>query len=263
MPQPPPPRSPAGRSARGLGASGGALRLVPAAETVRPSEVSRDSAVADTKETSGILAGLGLGGGGSDAEAAAAPSDAENGDGSWLARVQEAVTPAPVVEATVNRSWCCASMSYQERLAGFAVCFVLGNACSASSFAHLPEVFVGQPNAFALTYTLGNIIALGGTTFLWGPKSQIEGMTDPKRVVSALGYLATIVLTLLSAVVLRSALITLVFMIAQFIIGSYYSLSYIPGGLWCVEKAWGCCCGLGGGRRGAAGPSMADRNAMM
>lgn len=234
----PPARSPnPARSARGLGGAGG-LRLVPAS----PAEVSRESTVADEKETVGILAGLAQQAGVTSTPGRNDELVAESGEKSWIARVHESVTPAPVVEAATNQSWCCDKMSLQDRLIAFGFCYVLGNACSASAFRHLHEVFAGRPFAFALTYTVGNIIALSGTTFLWGPKAQIEGMTDPKRVLSAFGYLASIVLTLVSAVVLRSAVITLVSMIAQFVIGSYYSLSYIPGGLWCAEKACGWCC---------------------
>lgn len=54
----------------------------------------------------------------------------------------------------------------QERLAGFLVCFIVGNACQASAFAHLPEVFEGRPRAFALIYTLGNTVAIGGCASL-------------------------------------------------------------------------------------------------
>ena len=236
MPQQLPLPHPA-RSARGLGGAGG-LRLVPAS----PAEVSRESTVADEKETVGILAGLAQQVGITGAPSRDNASDADTGETSWIARVQGSVTSAPVLESASNRALCCDSMSLHDRLIGFGVCYVLGNACSASSFRHLPEVFVGSPFAFALTYTLGNIIALSGTTFLWGPRSQIQGMTDPKRVVAAIGYLATIGLTLVSAVVVRSAVITLAFMIAQFVIGSYYSLSYIPGGLWCAGKACDWCC---------------------
>ncbi len=229
-------RSPA-RSARGLGGAGG-LRLVQASPAT---QVSRESTVADEKETVSILAGL------AQAVAPGTPSgdsasDVESGEKSWIARVQDAVTPAPILEATSNRSWCCDSMTLQERVIAFGVCYILGNACSASAFRHLSEVFDGRPFAFALTYTLGNIVALSGTTFLWGPRAQIQGMTDPKRVVPAIGYLATIVLTFFSAVALQSAPITLAFMVAQFAIGSYYSLSYIPGGFWCLDKGCSWCC---------------------
>lgn len=229
-------RSPA-RSARGLGGAGG-LRLVPASPAT---QVSRESTVADEKETVGILAGL------AQVVSTGTPigdrtSDVEAGEKSWITRVQDSVTPAPVLEATSNRSWCCDSMTLQERVLAFGVCYILGNACSASAFRHLPEVFDGRPFVFALTYTLGNVIALSGTTFLWGPRAQIKGMTDPKRVVPAIGYLATIALTFFSAVALQSAPITLAFMVAQFAIGSYYSLSYVPGGFWCADKVCGWCC---------------------
>ena len=151
------------------------------------------------------------------------------------------------------------------------MCFIVGNACQASAFAHLPEVFEGRPRAFALIYTLGNTVAIGGcasllltpaplrqlsrrwrlsdshllgrTCFLWGPKAQWKGMTDPKRVVSALGYLATLGATLVSALLIQSPPITIGCAVAQFVIGVYYELSYCPGwltrgGRWLI----GWCC---------------------
>lgn len=196
----------------------------------------------DEKETAGILAGIAQQAGITGTPSRSDAPDIEEGERSWIVRMHEAVTPAPVVEAATNRSWCCDSMSLQDRVVAFVVCYVLGHICSASSFRHLPEVFAGKPFAFALTYTLGNIVALSGTTFLWGPKAQIKGMTDPKRVVSAIGYLAAITMTLVSALMLQSAPIMLACLVAQFLIGSYYSLSYIPGGLWCADKACGWCC---------------------
>ena len=80
-------------------------------------------------------------------------------------------------------------------------------------------------------------------SFLWGPKAQWKGMTDPKRVVSALGYLATLGATLVSALLIQSPPITIGCAVAQFVIGVYYELSYCPGwltrgGRWLI----GWCC---------------------
>jgi hypothetical protein len=244
-----PPLSPArpqqpARSARGLGGAGG-LRLVPASPAAAPAptrltDVGRESTVADEKETVGILASLAQQAGVVGTPATSDAPDLEDGEKSWMVRLQESVTPAPVAEATSNLSWCCASMTLQDRLVGFGICFVLGNACSASSYRHLVH---WKPNTFALTYTLGNIIALCSTFFLWGPKAQIRGMTDPKRIVLAMGYLGTIALTLISAVLLQKTPITLACMVVQFVVGTYYSLSYIPGAQYACSKLGAWCCG--------------------
>jgi hypothetical protein len=42
----------------------------------------------------------------------------------------------------------------------------------------------GSPTRFAVLFTLGNFIALAGTTFLSGPKSQFKAMTDKTRLFS-------------------------------------------------------------------------------
>lgn len=66
------------------------------------------------------------------------------------------------------------ALSRTQRLLGFSVCFALGWLVSLISLIAIPQIAV-RPEKFALTYTLGNMISLCSTAFLYGPCAQIRG----------------------------------------------------------------------------------------
>eukprot|EP00914_Ancora_sagittata_P019461 GHVO01038915.1.p1 GENE.GHVO01038915.1~~GHVO01038915.1.p1 ORF type:complete len:109 (+),score=1.88 GHVO01038915.1:203-529(+) len=94
----------------------------------------------------------------------------------------------------------------------------------------LAKVVLGNPTPFALGYTFGNILSLLGTTFLVGPANQLRAMTDKKRLAASMLYLASLFVTLLSAIILKSRLLCLVSVICQFCALVWYTLSCIHGG---------------------------------
>lgn len=65
--------------------------------------------------------------------------------------------------------------------------------------AFVPTLLV-KPGPFALSFTLGNIFAIACTFFAAGPRKQIESMSDPKHLSSAIIYLVALVLTIVSAI---------------------------------------------------------------
>ncbi|KXS10625.1 hypothetical protein M427DRAFT_103458, partial [Gonapodya prolifera JEL478] len=67
------------------------------------------------------------------------------------------------------------------------------------------------------------------TGFLTGFIRQIKTMFDPNRTVASAVYLGSLTMTLISAFVIRSVILTLFFVIIQFGAMCWYSLSYIPG----------------------------------
>ncbi|KAF3788028.1 Vesicle transport protein [Nymphaea thermarum] len=115
------------------------------------------------------------------------------------------------------------TLSTKQRIYGFAVCFVAGVTCTLLSMI----VFL-NPIKFATMFTLGNLLALGSTAFLMGPKRQMRLMVDPVRVYATGVYIGSIIIALLCALYVRSKLLTLLAIILEFGSLVWYSLSYIP-----------------------------------
>eukprot|EP00474_Spongospora_subterranea_P011256 CRZ11714.1 hypothetical protein [Spongospora subterranea] len=122
----------------------------------------------------------------------------------------------------------CCKLSYQQRIIGFLVCFVVGWLIAMLSFLSLPTIAL-NPAKFAVFYTLGQICALCSTFFLLGPKRQFQSMTASHRWLAALIYVIFIILTLVCA--LRNPpqiLLVVLCVICQFMAAVWYSLSFIP-----------------------------------
>ncbi|GMN27058.1 hypothetical protein TIFTF001_001517 [Ficus carica] len=85
-----------------------------------------------------------------------------------------------------------------------------------------------NPIKFGITFTLGNLLALGSTAFLIGPKRQVTMMLDPVRIYATAIYLASIIIALFSALYVHNKFLTLLAIILEFGALIWYSLSYIP-----------------------------------
>jgi hypothetical protein len=57
---------------------------------------------------------------------------------------------------------CFPTLSFKERLLGFAVCSVLGFFIELISMGSLIGLFVGNPYKFGILFTLGNILSVLG-----------------------------------------------------------------------------------------------------
>uniref|UniRef100_A0A7S3AWZ9 Vesicle transport protein n=1 Tax=Haptolina ericina TaxID=156174 RepID=A0A7S3AWZ9_9EUKA len=162
---------------------------------------------------------------------------------SLLDRAQRAVglQPEPSIREDVING-ICPSLTFQQRLYGFAICWVLGTIICISSMFSFGKLVNGHPAPFAIAYSLGNIIALSSTTFLVGPKRQMRKMTHPTRWGAALVYVFSMVATLVLAVLAGAnppkpfrtnsgnAGLIIIFIIIQFCSLLWYCLSYIPYG---------------------------------
>jgi len=122
-------------------------------------------------------------------------------------------------------------MNWRERLLGCATCMIAGYLLSFGSFWRIKDLILGDPLPFVLNATVGNIIALAGSCFLSGPKSQYQKMWHESRKGATILYLGSLALTLLVAfsnwMVLRG-LILIILMIFQYFAIAWYCLSYIP-----------------------------------
>ncbi|KAL9262845.1 Vesicle transport protein SFT2B-like protein [Drosera capensis] len=128
------------------------------------------------------------------------------------------------------------TLSTKQRIHGFAICFAAGLACTFLSML----VFV-NPIKFGITFTLGNLLSLGSTAFLVGPKRQVTMMLDPVRMYATAIFLASMIIALFSALYVHSKLLTFLAIILEFGALIWYSLSYIPFARSMVTKTLMAC----------------------
>lgn len=115
------------------------------------------------------------------------------------------------------------TLSTKQRLYGFAICLAAGITCTFMSIL----VFF-HPVKFGITFSFGNLLALGSTAFLIGPKRQVTMMLDPVRIYATAIYISSIIIALFSAIYIRNKLLTLLAIVLEFGALVWYSLSYIP-----------------------------------
>ncbi|XP_054785754.1 uncharacterized protein LOC129292218 [Prosopis cineraria] len=128
------------------------------------------------------------------------------------------------------------TLSTKQRLYGFAICFVAG-----FTFTLLSMLVFFNPIKFGITFTLGNLLSLGSTAFLIGPKRQLTMMLDPVRIYATALYLASMIIALFCALYVRNKLLTLLAIILEFGALVWYSLSYIPFARAMVSKIMATC----------------------
>ncbi|ESW24450.1 hypothetical protein PHAVU_004G132100 [Phaseolus vulgaris] len=98
-----------------------------------------------------------------------------------------------------------------------------------------------KPIKFAIAFTLGNLLSLGSTAFLIGPKRQVTMMLDPARIYATAIYIASMIVALFCALYVHNKLLTLLAIILEFGALVWYSLSYIPFARSMVSKIMVSC----------------------
>jgi Got1/Sft2-like family len=106
----------------------------------------------------------------------------------------------------------CPTLSYQQRMIGFVVCMVVGYILA---FMGTLLLISGSIGLFAALYVIGNIISLGGTSFLIGPKSHCKKMFHPSRRYAAIAYLSLLLATFIAAVAGAFVVIVLMLLVLQ------------------------------------------------
>lgn len=118
-------------------------------------------------------------------------------------------------------------MSYETRIQGFVLCFIMGWILSFCSVIAISMVNIP---GFVLLYSFGNIISIFATLFLMGPMRQLKSMFAPVRVVATIVFIGMLIATIIVAIKTRNFVLVLICVILQFFAGLWYSLSYIPYG---------------------------------
>lgn len=102
------------------------------------------------------------------------------------------------------------------------------------SFKFFVRLIEGNAVPFALNYSFGNVMSLGASWFLCGPKRQFKNMFDEKRSLSAIIYLSCLGGTLgvvfipMPWALKLGLLVSLI--VTQCGANVWYSLSYVPYG---------------------------------
>ena len=104
-------------------------------------------------------------------------------------------------------------------------------------FCGLSVSLVLSPTRFAKFYTFGSLCLTAASLFVVSPATQLRSIaSDRGRTVAAVVYAAAIVLTLVAALRVRSAVLTAVFVVAQIAAGLWYAASYVPGAQSCLQS---------------------------
>ncbi|KAK8956843.1 hypothetical protein KSP39_PZI001257 [Platanthera zijinensis] len=103
------------------------------------------------------------------------------------------------------------TLSTKQRLYGFTICLGSGLACT-----FLSTLVFFNPIKFGIAFTFGNLLALGSTAFLIGPKRQFDMMLDPIRIYATAIYISSLILALLCAFYVHNKILTLLAIMLEF-----------------------------------------------
>ena len=178
--------------------------------------------------------------------------------GSFLSSSLGKKVSGQIVDKAAGNKSCCPSLTLKQRIIGFGICTGLGKikvnhnlyVCRIDyqSFVIWHFVFCHHwkyyqiCNSLHIWYSiefcrvshisfikqLFNI--LHRSFFLSGPLNQLKKMFQRKRVITTIVCLSSIVMTLVSAIVIKKAVLVIIFVIIQYCSYFWYSLSFIPYG---------------------------------
>ena len=141
-------------------------------------------------------------------------------------------------------------MGFLACTAGAAVCFLV-------AFLTLPLLAI-KPRKFAVAFSLGSILFMGGFCVLQGPVGFFKHLTGAERLPFTAVYVGSLAATLYFAIGQQAYLFTLIAGLAQIAALVSFLFAYFP----CVARRVGCVDTCSGGfttlRYGA---SMAARGA--
>jgi hypothetical protein len=135
---------------------------------------------------------------------------------------------------------CCPKLSMKERAIGWLVCSVTG--WVVSIIASISLVTSDDIIAFAILYSVGQILNICGSIFLSTPKGQWKAMTNKSRLVTSLVYIVSIILTLVIALTTKIKSLVFLFLIIQVLAYYWYTISFIPFGHRLAKGIFKSCC---------------------
>ena len=118
-------------------------------------------------------------------------------------------------------------MGFLACCAGAAVCFLV-------AFLTLPLLAI-KPRKFAVAFSLGSILFMGGFCVLQGPVGFFRHLVGPERLPFTAVYLGSLAATLYFAIGQQAYLFTLIAGLAQIAALVSFLFAYFP----CVERSEG------------------------
>ncbi|GBG31060.1 Vesicle transport protein SFT2A [Hondaea fermentalgiana] len=138
---------------------------------------------------------------------------------------------------------CFPDLSYQTRLYGVLICFLVG---MAFSFLSTLLLISANYTGFAIVYTAGNLLAIFSSVFMMGPRRQCSLMWRESRAIASGVYLLAMIATLLVAFLAKHpAVPCVVLIIIQFLAAAWYTISFIPFARQAIKSALGISSGNG------------------
>ena len=135
----------------------------------------------------------------------------------------------------------CPSLSLKEKLIGFSICVAIGILLDIIAWLSFPKLLKGKPATFAICFSLAILVTLAGSAFLVGLCKQITTMFKKKRWITTCIVLISLVMTIVSALVLKSVGLTIIFMIIEMLSYTWYVLSFLPFAQALVKKIFKSC----------------------
>jgi hypothetical protein len=134
------------------------------------------------------------------------------------------------------------SLSLTERLIAFGACMCISIVLDILAWFSVIKIIAGRPETFAICFSLGILVSWTGSGFLIGFKRQFRMMFKPSRILTTIIFFCALALTLISALILKNRLLTLIFMIIEILAYTWYVLSYLPFAQRFVIKLCGAWC---------------------
>ena len=160
--------------------------------------------------------------------------------------MSEALINSEAGLTVLTKDSACPSLPAKYRFWGFVVCFGLGVLISLLT-SIMFVASTGEPK-MAILYTVGIILSLLSSFFLWGPMRQLKSMFKKTRIIATIMLLVILIFTLVFALALYDKekgghkLIILLCVILEYCALFWYTLSYIPCARTLFKKICGCIC---------------------
>jgi hypothetical protein len=137
----------------------------------------------------------------------------------------------------------CPTLTYKQRIIGFVCCFALAIILGIISWISL---FNGDIPVFAIIFTCSSLTSVASSLFLTGPMKQLKKMFEESRWIATLVFLVSMVMTLISAFVIKIPALCVVFCIIQYLAMLWYTISFIPFARTAVKNIAASICCRGG-----------------
>jgi len=95
--------------------------------------------------------------------------------------------------------------------------------------------------AYAILYSLGQVLNIGGSCFLSTPSGHLKDMTKKSRIIPSAVYILSIILTIVIAVATQIKGLVFLFLVIQVLAYYWYTISFIPFGQKILKNACECC----------------------